>query len=277
MLCEEDITAQTHAGCGWMAPLPMSGADGQRTQMSQDELFARWEAEGSTPEIISALHDLMKPAASTCEPPMRAARDVQSEIEAAAAASALESNTDRNPTEEVDPDVDADDDEDEEPIFLSVASLPRMASTTKSTESQPAPAPSSSAEQSTESQSAPAPTTLAAYRGKCVVLYTSMTRDQLATVATRKIVTQLEGMGVPFAQLDGSAPENKDVRSELWSMAAAKPGTYPIVYSSATGFVCKGEELQGLIDSGNLSAKLGVSSASPPQPSEQPVLQDDEC
>ena len=48
-----------------------------------------------------------------------------------------------------------------------------------------------------------------------------MTRDQLATVATRKIVTQLDGLGAPYVQLDGMAPENKELRKELWALADA--------------------------------------------------------
>ena len=99
---------------------------------------------------------------------------------------------------------------------------------------------------------------LAAYAGKVVVLYTPMTRDQLATVATRKIVTQLEGLSAPFVQLDGTDPNNKAVRTALWQKADAKPGTYPIVWVGSSGFTCKGEEVQDLIDSGQLEARLGL-------------------
>ena len=94
--------------------------------------------------------------------------------------------------------------------------------------------------------------------GQVVLLYTSMTRDQLATVATRKVVTQLDGLGVDYVQLDGSCADHRSVRAALWALAGASPGTYPIMYVPQTGFVCKGgDESQDLIDSGELASKLG--------------------
>ena len=102
---------------------------------------------------------------------------------------------------------------------------------------------------------------LAQYASMCVVLYTSMTRDQLATVAHRKIVTQLEGLKADFVQIDGIDPNHKAVRAALWAKAGAKPGTYPILYIGPSGFTCKGDEVQGLIDSGELSSKLGLAAA----------------
>ena len=59
-----------------------------------------------------------------------------------------------------------------------------------------------------------------------LLLVTPMAHDQLATVATRKIVTQLEGRGAAFVQVDGTRPENREVRSALWALAGAAPGTW---------------------------------------------------
>jgi hypothetical protein len=102
----------------------------------------------------------------------------------------------------------------------------------------------------------PPPAGLEALNEKVVVLYTPMTRDQLATVATRKIVTQLEGLGVAFEQLDGMGEKNKELRKALWAHAGAKPGTYPILYVGSSRFACTGEDVQALIDSGDLAKKL---------------------
>ena len=124
---------------------------------------------------------------------------------------------------------------------------------------------------------APAPTPssasvdpLSAYSATVVLLYTPMTRDQLATVATRKIATQLQGLRVPFSEVDGTQVEHKDVRAALWKAAGAKPGTYPILYSGLTGFVTQGDALQDLLDSGELSMKLighaGSAPLVPPTP-----------
>jgi hypothetical protein len=94
-----------------------------------------------------------------------------------------------------------------------------------------------------------------------------MTRDQLATVATRKMATQLQGLRVPFLEVDGTQVEHKDVRAALWKAAGAKPGTYPILYSGLTGFVTQGDALQDLLDSGVLSMKLiGHAGSAPPVP-----------
>ena len=124
----------------------------------------------------------------------------------------------------------------------------------------PAPAPAP----------APSPASvdpLAAYSATVVLLYTPMTRDQLATVATRKIATQLQGLRVPFSEVDGTQVEHKDVRAALWKAAGAKPGTYPILYSGLTGFVTQGDALQDLLDSGELSMKLiGHAGSAPPVP-----------
>ena len=58
---------------------------------------------------------------------------------------------------------------------------------------------------------------LASYSNAVVLLYTSMTRDQIATVATRKVITQLKSLKVPYVELDGTDPNNKAVRTALWS------------------------------------------------------------
>jgi hypothetical protein len=213
--------------------------------VSQEELFARWEAEGSTPEILAALENLrlMQSASPQATAPSRVSRDIQSEFEAV-----------------LSPVLTEDEDEDDEPVFLAVASPSRSGPPPKT---QPASHDCQDGGYQSEAGSTAAPTAdpLAAYRDKCVVLYTSMAHDQLAVVATRKIVTQLESMSVPFVQLDGMAPENVDARRLLWSLADAKPGTYPVVYSGATGFIGMGDELQDLIDNGQLSRKLGATSS----------------
>ena len=41
---------------------------------------------------------------------------------------------------------------------------------------------------------------LSAYGDKVVVLYTPMTRNQLATVATRRVVTQLKALSIPYVE-----------------------------------------------------------------------------
>ena len=153
----------------------------------------------------------------------------------------------------------------------------RAKKTAKAATPPPAPAPSTATPAPSEPTTAAvdggsAADPLARYANTTVVMHTSMTRDQLATVATRKIVTQLVGLGVEFVQLDGMDPENKEVRKALWSKADAKPGTYPILYVGATGYTCKGEEVQDLIDGGELAKVLGVAtprrsiSAPPPAP-----------
>ena len=89
---------------------------------------------------------------------------------------------------------------------------------------------------------------LSAYGDKVVVLYTPMTRNQLATVATRRVVTQLKALSIPYVELDGTDLDNKLVRAALWAKADASAGTYPILYVGSTGFTCKGDEVQDLID-----------------------------
>lgn len=59
-------------------------------------------------------------------------------------------------------------------------------------------------------------------------------------------------------QLDGTDPEHKAAREKLWERAKAKPGTYPILYHPASGFACKGDEVQELIDSGAIYRKLAT-------------------
>ena len=47
---------------------------------------------------------------------------------------------------------------------------------------------------------------------------------------------------------DGTDLDNKLVRAALWAKADASAGTYPILYVGSTGFTCKGDEVQDLID-----------------------------
>ena len=100
---------------------------------------------------------------------------------------------------------------------------------------------------------------LSRYRSQVVVLFTPMTNDHVATVATRKLLTQLKGLAAPLVQLDGTAHENHSVRAVLWTRADAKPGTYPILYIGRTGRTYKGEEIQDLIESGDLPASISPS------------------
>ena len=62
------------------------------------------------------------------------------------------------------------------------------------------------------------------------------------------MVTQLKALSIPYVELDGTDLDNKLVRAALWAKADASAGTYPILYVGSTGFTCKGDEVQDLID-----------------------------
>lgn len=123
---------------------------------------------------------------------------------------------------------------------------------------------------------------LQSYGDQILVLYTPMTRDQLATVTTRRLMTHLEGLSIPHVRLDGTDPSNKAVRSSLWVAAKAQAGAYPVLYIGSSGEAFHGDEVQALIDTGELVNKLRVrgglaeealiSAESPVAPSEPPEL-----
>jgi len=115
---------------------------------------------------------------------------------------------------------------------------------------------------------------LAQYDQMCVLLYTSLSTDQIATVLQRKISTQLEALHAPYVQLDGVDPVNAAARRALWKAAGVKPGTYPIFYHRPSGIVCSGDDAQALFDSGMLAARLAIAQAavdsSPPNSAPDP-------
>ena len=116
------------------------------------------------------------------------------------------------------------------------------------------------------------PDPLAEYARRVVVLFTSMTRDQLATVATRKLLTQLDSLSVEVVQLEGQDSANHAARKELWKRAGATPGSYPILFVGSTGVCCTSERIQEMIDMGKLPSVLGLAESSP-EASEAPLAE----
>ena len=99
---------------------------------------------------------------------------------------------------------------------------------------------------------------LAAYRGQCVVLYTTYASNMLFEVAWRKLETQFQGMGLKYTAIDGAAPEAKAVRSLLWAISNDR--SYPQVFACRHGGACEflggASEMQALFDSGEHARRL---------------------
>ena len=114
---------------------------------------------------------------------------------------------------------------------------------------------------------------------KVILLYNSMQRDQLQVTATRKIITQLEGMQNEGAALlqagvikvdgmgegydawggtDVKGPEDhKPVRKACWTLSGLGPGSYPIMMLGSTYLIGgSGDDIQGMIDSGAMKKAL---------------------
>ena len=114
---------------------------------------------------------------------------------------------------------------------------------------------------------------------KVILLYNSMQRDQLQVTATRKIITQLEGMQNEGAALlqagvikvdgmgegydawggtDVKGPEDhKPVRKACWTLSGLGPGSYPILMIGSTYLIGgSGDDIQGMIDSGAMKKAL---------------------
>merc|ERR1712087_401060 len=94
------------------------------------------------------------------------------------------------------------------------------------------------------------------YHGQCVYLYTSQSSNQLITVAQRKVQTQLDGLKIGYASVDGMDTDKKEVRKAIWDMAGAKPGSYPIIVNMATGKCWQGDSLQMAMDNNELQTDL---------------------
>jgi hypothetical protein len=99
---------------------------------------------------------------------------------------------------------------------------------------------------------------LAAYRGQCVVLYTTYASNMLFEVAWRKLETQFQGMGLKYTAIDGAAPDAKAVRSLLWAISNDR--SYPQVFACRHGGACEflggASEMQALFDSGEHARRL---------------------
>jgi hypothetical protein len=99
---------------------------------------------------------------------------------------------------------------------------------------------------------------LAAYRGQCVVLYTTYASNMLFEVAWRKLETQFQGMGLKYTAIAGAAPEAKAVRSLLWAISNDR--SYPQVFACRHGGACEflggASEMQALFDSGEHARRL---------------------
>mmetsp|Transcript_7136 Transcript_7136/g.18461 ORF Transcript_7136/g.18461 Transcript_7136/m.18461 type:complete len:116 (+) Transcript_7136:17-364(+) len=97
---------------------------------------------------------------------------------------------------------------------------------------------------------------LDSFSGKCVLLMSGQSSNQLTIVAQRKIETQLEGLGIEYTKVDGMEPDNKEARAALWAKADAKPGTYPIVFNMQSGKYWYGDDLQVALDDSALGSAL---------------------
>ena len=60
----------------------------------------------------------------------------------------------------------------------------------------------------------------------CVLLYSSLATDQLQVVNSRRLEDVLIGKRIRFEKVDGSIPESKALRDQLFELSQAR-GKYP--------------------------------------------------
>eukprot|EP00802_Teleaulax_amphioxeia_P020668 Tamp_20962.p3 GENE.Tamp_20962~~Tamp_20962.p3 ORF type:complete len:126 (+),score=38.39 Tamp_20962:27-380(+) len=92
-----------------------------------------------------------------------------------------------------------------------------------------------------------------------VLLVSSTVTNEVDKVRQRKLVAAMESKKVPFTEIDGSDPEQKDVRGQLFELSGLR-GKYPQVFLKDEGgqysFVGDWDEFEGLLDNDALPPEV---------------------
>lgn len=92
-----------------------------------------------------------------------------------------------------------------------------------------------------------------------VLLYSSLATDQIQVVNSRRLEDVLKGNKVQFEKVDGSYPDNKDLRDILFGVSGQR-GKYPQCFlkdeSGSYTFVGLWEEVESLIECDTIPAEV---------------------
>lgn len=92
-----------------------------------------------------------------------------------------------------------------------------------------------------------------------VLLYSSLATDQIQVVNSRRLEDVLKGNKIQFEKVDGSYPDNKDLRDILFGVSGQR-GKYPQCFlkddSGSYTFVGLWEEVESLVECDTIPAEV---------------------
>jgi hypothetical protein len=90
---------------------------------------------------------------------------------------------------------------------------------------------------------------------RAVILYSSLSTDQIQIVNTRRLEDAVLGKKLAHNKIDGASPENKDIRDKLFGISGQR-GKYPQFFIATETedyrFVGLWEEIESLLDCDSL-------------------------
>lgn len=94
---------------------------------------------------------------------------------------------------------------------------------------------------------------------KCILLFSSLSTDQIQIVNTRRLETLLAGQKLQVEKIDGSLEENKELRNQLFGISEQR-GKYPQCFLLQTDgnykFIGLWEEVENLIECNSLPKEV---------------------
>ena len=100
---------------------------------------------------------------------------------------------------------------------------------------------------------------------RAVMLFSSLSTDQIVVVNTRRLEDVLRGKKLIHDKVDGVLPENKEVRDKLFSISGQR-GKYPQCFiADGEGnyrFVGMWDEVESLVDCDTLPAEVLAANPS---------------
>mmetsp|Transcript_11851 Transcript_11851/g.19538 ORF Transcript_11851/g.19538 Transcript_11851/m.19538 type:complete len:118 (+) Transcript_11851:123-476(+) len=92
-----------------------------------------------------------------------------------------------------------------------------------------------------------------------VILFSSLTADQIQEINTRRMEDSLSGRKAQFEKVDGALPENKEVRDVLFGLSGQR-GKYPQCFLKGVDgqytFVGLWEEVESLMECDEIPAEI---------------------
>lgn len=93
----------------------------------------------------------------------------------------------------------------------------------------------------------------------CILLFSSVSTDQLTPIATRRMEQTLTANRIEFEQVDGASADKLELRNKLFAVSSIR-GKYPQLFivqeNGDHKFVGQWDEVESLVESDDIPAEV---------------------